>query len=181
MRIRYAIAGIALILAAWVIPVAFRHALDATPEVLLGEPAPPFQAVTLDGRDSLSLDDYRGRVVLLNLWATWCAPCREEMPAMQRLRMMIPDSAFAVVAVNVDSRETPRQIRAFADELDLTFDILHDESDFTATQYQVYGLPQSYLIDATGLLRVREFGAVHWDDSTHVGQVRELLAAAGSS
>ena len=177
MRMRYALAGIALILVAWTLPVAFRWAVSEPPDLRVGHPAPPFRAATLDGRDSVGLEDYRGRVVLLNLWATWCAPCRHEMPSMQRLRDMIDDDRFAIVAVDVDARETPRQIRAFADELRLTFDILHDRSDFTSTRYQAYGLPQSFLIDPGGVLRGREFGAVMWDDSTHVRAVRRLLAA----
>lgn len=180
MRIRYAVIGIALVFVAWSLPVAFRWALTEPGVLRVGQPAPPFRAVTLDTGDTLTLDDYRGGVVLLNLWATWCAPCRQEMPSMQRLLGVVDDDRFAIVAVDVDARETPRQIRAFAEELKLTFDILHDRSEFTSTRYQVYGLPQSFLIDPQGILRAREFGAVMWDDSTHVREIRQLLAGSAT-
>ena len=110
-----------------------------------------------------SLDAYRGSVVFLNFWATWCAPCRIEMPAMQALHERLADTAgFAMVAVNL--QEDVGRVRGFADELELSFRILLDSSGEIAATYGARTLPMSYIIDKDGAILARIIGTRSWDE-----------------
>ena len=128
------------------------------PIVAVGEPAPNFQAHTV-GADPVvrSLDDYAGQLVLLNVWATWCWPCQEEMPSIQRLHEEYGDRGLRVVAVSVDDPSQKDEILAFAEDFGLTFEILHDEAGDIMQTYQLLGLPESFLIDADGTIRDKSF------------------------
>ena len=125
------------------------------------------QAVGFDLQDlagtTQSLDSYRGSVVFLNFWATWCAPCRIEMPAMQALHERLADTAgFAMVAVNL--QEEVGRVRGFADELELSFQILLDSSGEIAATYGARTLPMSYVIDKDGSILARIIGIRSWDE-----------------
>ena len=120
------------------------------PEPLdVGAPAPPFTAMTLDGAETGSAD-LLGAPYLLNIWATWCAPCREEMPELQELHDTYADQGFQVVAVSVDTRGDRDQIVAFMEEFGLDFPIWHDPTWAIQDTYLLFGLPGSFLIDAEG-------------------------------
>ncbi|HXF91591.1 MAG TPA: TlpA disulfide reductase family protein [Nitrospiraceae bacterium] len=123
-------------------------------------PAPPFAMTTLDGRtvDSASL---RGKIVLVNFWATWCGPCKDEMPALQRLRRSLSDRRFEVLAVTAD-RE-PEAIRHFARTLNLEFPILLDETRDVSAAFGVRGLPTTVVIDRNGRWVGRAVGPREWD------------------
>ncbi len=125
------------------------------------------QAVGFDLQDlagtTHSLDSYRGSVVFLNFWATWCAPCRIEMPAMQALHERLADTAeFAMIAVNL--QEDAARVRGFADELELSFRILLDSSGEIAATYGARTLPMSYIIDKDGSILARIIGTRSWDE-----------------
>ena len=125
------------------------------------------QAVSFDLQDlagaTHSLDSYRGAVVFLNFWATWCAPCRTEMPAMQALHERLADTAgFAMVAVNL--QEDAGRVQGFADELELSFQILLDSSGEIAATYGARTLPMSYIIDKDGSILARIIGIRNWDE-----------------
>ncbi len=96
-------------------------------QVTTGVEAPDFSAVNLATGDSVTLADYRGEIVLLNLWATWCGPCRWEMPSMERLYRELGPAGLKIVAVSVD-QVSGEEVLDFANELELTFDVLHDRS-----------------------------------------------------
>jgi peroxiredoxin len=117
-------------------------------------PAPAFELADISGR-SISLDAYRGKVVLLNFWATWCGPCRLEMPAFQS-RYENYDDELAVIAVN--NGEDPKIVQTFIDELGLTFDVLLDPQTEVQRIYQVSGFPTTFIIDAEGIIRARHIG-----------------------
>ena len=166
----------AVVVAAWVGRDSYRP-------VIAGEVAPYFEALTLDG-EPVTLDDYRGKVVLLNVWATWCPPCREEMPSMQRLSEMIPDPDFEIVAVSVDSdlagalgwgSRIGGDVKAFAEEMGLTFTILHDSSGETADTYQAVALPESFVIGRDGVIYKKVAGGTLWDDEQYVALIERLL------
>jgi len=126
--------------------------------------------------ETKGIDDYRGDVVLLNIWATWCGPCREEMPSMQRLHERLGPQGLKVVAVSVDDPGSARRIRAFADELGLTFELLHDASKAIELAYQTTAVPESFVIGRDGTIRRRSIGAEAWDSETNVAQLERLLA-----
>ncbi len=142
----------------------------------VGSLAPNFSAVTLDSVPrTKTLGDYEGQVVLLNLWATWCAPCRVEMPSIQNLHDAFASRGLKVVAVSVDAGGTEQQIRAFTDSLGLTFEILHDSTGAIQRAYLTTGVPETVVIGRDGVIRKRVRGAVHWDSPANRALVEQLL------
>ena len=117
---------------------------------LIGSPAPAFQLSNLAGVEG-SLDQYRGKVVLLNFWATWCQPCTKEMPAMQAAYDALRDQGFVVLAIN--ELEDIQKVRDHIQEHQHTFVVLLDPDNHVANQYGVVGLPVSIFIDKTGHVR----------------------------
>jgi peroxiredoxin len=122
--------------------------------------APDFNLMSLDGR-SVRLRDLRGKLVLLNFWATWCAPCLHEMPSMERLYQTFKPTQFILLAVSMD-RQGAEVARPYADKLKLTFPILLDPASQVARQYGVRGLPTTYLIAPDGVLLGAVVGARDW-------------------
>ena len=139
-----------------------------------GSPAPDFHAIDLHTARPARLADYRGKVLLLNLWATWCQPCRIEMPAMERLSRRFTGTDFHVVAVSVD-KDDSTVVDAFAKQLGLTFDILHDQSGKIQDLYQTTGVPESFVIDRHGIIVKKVIGAVEWDSPVNDVLIRRLL------
>lgn len=127
---------------------------EALPVPSKDAPAPDFELSSLSG-EQIQLKDYRGRIVLLNFWATWCAPCRLEMPAFQSRSERFP-AELAVVAVN--NAEAPAEVQAFVDELGLTFEILLDPDAKIQRLYLVRGYPTTFLVDREGVIRVQHVG-----------------------
>lgn len=157
---------------------ALRHDLVT---VGVGSRAPDFAAVTLDPVPRRkTLAHYAGDVVLLNLWATWCAPCRVEMPSIQNLHDAYASRGLKVVAVSVDAGGTEQQIRAFTDSLGLTFEILHDSTGAIQRLYRTTGVPETVVIGRDGVIRKRVRGAVHWDSPANRALVEQLLARPAS-
>jgi cytochrome c biogenesis protein CcmG/thiol:disulfide interchange protein DsbE len=148
-------------------------------QVRPGSEAPDFKAVNLATGDSMSLADYRGEIVLLNLWATWCSPCRWEMPSMERLHDELGPEGLKIVAVSVD-QVGGDEVMAFANELELTFDILHDRSGQIEIDYQTTGLPETVILDRDGVIVHKAIGPVEWDDPVHKARFRRLLGVAES-
>ena len=121
--------------------------------------APPLELHDLDGA-AHRLADYRGKTVLVNFWATWCAPCREEMPSIERLRRSLEDKPFAVLAVNVG--EGARVARPFVDAMPARFTWLLDRDTRTAKAWRARVLPASYLVGPDGAIRYSALGALDW-------------------
>ncbi len=112
--------------------------------------APDWALESLDG-DRLTLSGLRGQVVVLNFWATWCPPCRNEMPAIEEVYRTYRDQGLAVMAINV--QEAEQQTRAFVDEMGLTFPVLPDRDGSVSTIYRVTSLPTTFVIDRAGTIR----------------------------
>lgn len=140
-----------------------------------GEPARAYAAATLEG-DTVSLESLRGNVVLLNLWATWCAPCREETPYLQEIYEDHRDQGFDVVGVSMDTRNQTDAIRMFIDEFDVTYTILHDPAMRGMDLYQALGLPATFLIDREGTLRWLRFGPIPEGDQEFLTALETVLA-----
>jgi cytochrome c biogenesis protein CcmG/thiol:disulfide interchange protein DsbE len=146
----------------------------------VGARAADFAAMTLDSTPrTRTLADYSGSVVLLNIWATWCGPCRVEMPSIQNLHESYAPRGLKVVAVSVDRGGLEDQIRAFADSLGLTFEILHDSAGAIQQAYHTSGIPETVVIGRDGVIRKRVSGAIHWDSPANRALVEQLLAPAG--
>jgi peroxiredoxin len=150
--------------------------------VVPGRPAPEFAAFDLEGNPR-TLEDYRGKVLLLNIWATWCPPCQQEMPSMQRLREAVPDEDFAILAVSIDAPLGERDLfgreggnlKIFAETMGLTFRILHDPKGKIQETYQTTGVPESFVIDRHGLIKKKVAGPTEWDAEANVELIRRLL------
>jgi cytochrome c biogenesis protein CcmG/thiol:disulfide interchange protein DsbE len=115
-----------------------------------GFTAPDLTLQTLDG-ETVTLSDLRGQAVLINFWASWCPPCRNEMPAIQQVYEEYRDEGFTVVAVNSQEQET--RVVAFAEPLGLTFPILIDRDGSVFDRYQVAALPTTFFVDRAGVIR----------------------------
>jgi peroxiredoxin len=142
--------------------------LPVAPEV--GALAPDFALQTPEG-ETLTLSDFRGQPVLVNYWATWCGPCRVEMPAIQAAYEAHKDDGFVVLAVNHTSTDSVPNIIEFREELDLKFPILVDEGSDVNKAYAVRAYPSSFFVDENGLIQ-----AVHFGPITE-GQLNENLDA----
>jgi cytochrome c biogenesis protein CcmG, thiol:disulfide interchange protein DsbE len=142
----------------------------------VGSRAPQFHAVALPGGAPKTIADYRGKVVLLNIWATWCPPCRVEMPSMERLHRKLAGTDFRLVAVSVDEDDST-VVKRFAKDLGLTFEILHDKSGAIRQIYQTTGVPESFVIDRDGVIVKKVIGAADWESPANENLIRRLLNA----
>ena len=142
------------------------------------EPRRPVPEITfLDGQgEEVTLDDFRGKVVVLNLWATWCAPCRREMPALDRLQAEHGDDGLAVVALSQDRGEALDKIRTFYDEEGVeTLAIYRDPSARSARELKAPGLPTTIVIDRQGREVGRVLGDAEWDGPQAIELLQALL------
>jgi peroxiredoxin len=137
------------------------------------KPAHDFTLPDLHGA-RISLKQYRGKLVFLNFWATWCIPCREEMPAMEQLHQTFQSQGLAILAV--DLKESPEKVKAFFDQHGLSFTALLDESGSVSRDYAVMGLPTTYLIGRDGTLLARGVGGRDWTRGEGKDLIRGLLA-----
>ena len=143
--------------------------------VEVGARAPDFEVYDLARGDSLRIrEHYKGTVTLVNIWATWCIPCKIEMPALQRAYDSLGASGFKIAAVSIDV-DAPEAVRQFTDDLHLTFDILQDKSGRIQEAYQTTGVPESFLLDRSGTIVRRVIGAHEWDSPLNLALIRRLL------
>ncbi len=141
--------------------------------VVAGTQAIDFTLPDLDGRE-VSLKDYRGKVVFLNFWATWCKPCEDEMPSMQSLYNALKDKPFEILAVSVDS-EGPEVVRKFVERYNLTFPVLHDRRGRVKEEYKTTGVPETFIIDQNGVIAEKIWGPRDWSNHTNIGVILDLL------
>ena len=144
--------------------------------VAVGSRAPQFTATDLASGRVTTLADFRGTVVLLNVWATWCQPCRVEMPSLERLHRRLGGADFRVVAVSVDE-QGPDVVAKFAQDLGLSFEILHDRSGAIQRLYQTTGVPESFVIDRDGVIIKKVIGPAEWDGPVNETVIRRLIDA----
>jgi peroxiredoxin len=147
--------------------------------VAVGSQAPDFKAVSVDGtKRTKTLADYKGKVVLLNVWATWCEPCRVEMPSIERLHREFGPKGLSVVAVSVDDPGAETRIVDFTKELGLSFEVLHDPDQGITRAYQITGYPETFVIARDGTIRKKVIAAADWSSDANRALVRELLGIA---
>lgn len=156
-----------------VLPVWGQH---PAPEV--DHVAPDFTLPDLDG-NATSLSNYKGKVVLLNFWATWCPPCRLEMPTMEKAYRKYRDNGFEVVAVSVDAGPKSA-VKHFLQELGLSFQVLLDPDMETLRAFRGFSLPTTVVIDRQGLIRSREMGYRDWSDAESSKLLQRLINEGSS-
>ena len=142
------------------------------PVASVGNPAPDFDTVDLKG-DVWSLSKLKGQVVFLNFWATWCPPCREEMPSMERLYAKLPKEKFEMIALF--NKDDPAAVKNFVTKLGITFPILSDEYNFAGTKYGLTGLPETFIIDKQGVIQEKYIGPVEWDSPEIVDMLMKYI------
>jgi peroxiredoxin len=135
-------------------------------------PTPDFSLTDPEGK-KISLKDFRGKTIFLNFWATWCEPCREEMPAMEKLYQEHKNNNFVVLAINVKDRR--QEALAFVKELKLTYPIAFDPNAEVASLYGAWGLPTTYLIGPKGEGLARGWGPAEWYGPAARNLIKELL------
>ena len=135
-----------------------------------GGPTPALRLPDLEGRLH-ALEDYRGKVVLINFWATWCEPCREEMPSIERLRASLAGRPFAVLAVNLAEPES--RVRGYLNRVALDFPVLLDQDRTASRAWKARYLPATFIVDPDGRVRYSYFGELDWSRDS----VRNAIAA----
>ena len=144
--------------------------------VELGSKAPDFTAYTIDSvPKKKTLADYRGQVVMLNVWATWCLPCRVEMPSIEALHKDYGPKGLKIVAVSIDDPGTESTIRAFAKQYGLTFEILHDAQGKITGAYDISGYPETFIVGKDGVIRKKLMQATDWNAPDARALVDRLL------
>ena len=146
----------------------------------VGARAPDFSVTTLDTVPKRkTLKDYRGDVVMINIWATWCAPCRIEMPGIEQLHRAYGAKGLRILAVSVDEPGSEPQIRSFAEQYGLSFEVLHDpggQQGKVSRDYQIMGYPETIIIGRDGIIRKKLLGAHDWNSAENRALIESLLA-----
>lgn len=138
----------------------------------MNEPAPDFTLKSRSG-ENLRLEDFRGQVVMLNFWASWCGPCRQEMPLMDDIHERYKDLGFTVLAVNVD--ENRDEALRFLDKVPVSYPILYDPESQVSEQYNVQAMPTTLMIDRNGNARFVHYGYKPGYEDDYEAQIRQLV------
>ena len=162
MKLRY------LLPAIFVIGCARENKPEAQPaadRVEVGQPAPAYAATSMQGQP-VSLAELKGKVVLMNVWATWCGPCRKEIPELRALHSAYKDKGVEIIGVSVDSDGSDDAIRDFLKEFKMDYTIWRDPNETVQATFRMAGVPTTFVIDKQGVLRWRSTGAIEPADST---------------
>lgn len=136
-------------------------------------PTPPLKLTDLNGKTH-DLKDYKGQIVLVQFWATYCTPCRKEMPSMNNMMKKMADVPFKILAV--DMGETKEEVAQFVNEVKPEFSILMDESGKSIADWRVFAAPSNFIIDPQGKIRYTLFGGVEWDSDELINKLKSLAA-----
>ena len=150
------------------------------PVLRSGSIAPGF-SLPVAGGTEVALASLRGRVVFVNFWATWCAPCREEAPSLERLYRTLHAEGLEVLGISIDASADDEAVLAFAREFELTFPIPRDAQKHVYAAYRVSGVPETFLVDRAGRVLERFVGPQDWDDPRYARAIRKALAAGQSA
>lgn len=138
----------------------------------VGKTAPDFTLVDRQGK-SWTLSELKGQVVFLNFWATWCAPCREEMPSMQELHEKLPKDSFKMLAIL--NKDEPALADSFASKLGLTMPILDDQANTVGVQYGLTGLPETFIINKKGIIVRKFIGPAQWNIPRYTQMLKQFI------
>ena len=138
------------------------------------EAAPDFTLKSLQG-ENLRLDEYKGQVVLINFWATWCGPCRQELPLLDRLHQRYQDAGFAGLGINAEGVEKADEAQAMVSKAGVTFPVLVDEGQQVSELYALEAMPTSVVVDRDGVVRYVHLGYKPGDESKYLEVVKQLI------
>lgn len=141
-------------------------------QVYKAKPLPPFELADLDG-ETHALEDYEGRVLLINFWASWCAPCVRELPSLARLEQQLSKEPFALLAINL--AEEADVLKAFLAQHPLAVTVLSDADGTVAREWGLFAYPTSFLLDVAGDIRQVAYGELQWDLPETVAVIKSLL------
>lgn len=148
----------------------------ASGRVAIGAPAPAYATTSLDG-DSVSLAGQRGKVVLLNVWATWCHPCRDEIPELRQIHARYRDRGLELIGVSVDTEGSDDAIRDFMRDFQMAYPVWRDPAERVSAQFLVLGVPATFLIDRQGVLRWRKTGPILPNDTSLTAAIERAVGA----
>jgi cytochrome c biogenesis protein CcmG, thiol:disulfide interchange protein DsbE len=143
--------------------------------VTIGSEAPDFRAKVLGANQYKSMADYKGQVVLLNVWATWCPPCKAELPSLEKLYKEYGPKGLKLVAVSIDDYVSEDSIQKFANSFGLTFEMLHDSTHAIERVYQTTGYPETFVIGPEGTIRKKWIGPDDWNSQGNRALIAQLL------
>ena len=156
----------------WLAPLMVALVAGSAGAVDVKEEAPDFTLKSLDG-SNMRLEEYRGQVVLINFWASWCGPCRQEMPLLDRLHHRYEDTGFAVLGVNVEGESAPAQ--DIVDKTNVTFPIVIDDGQKVSEMYNLEAMPSTFVVDRDGVVRYIHRGYKPGDEAKYVEVVKQLI------
>ena len=180
-RQQWAIVAGIVALAGGGVTVALHVMRDQLFPVDAGSRAPDFQARPIGSRQMKSLADYRGKVVLLNVWATWCEPCQAELPSLEKLYQEYGPKGLHILAVSEDDFVSDDSIRSYAKHFGMTFEILVDSTHALERIYQTTGYPETFVIGPEGTIRRKWIGADVWTSQGNRALIAQLLGLAPPS
>jgi peroxiredoxin len=157
-----------LILSLFSLPLFAGQSMTAIPGKIA---APDFELIDTDG-NTHRLSDYRGKTVIINFWATWCPPCREEIPSMNRAYEVLADENVEILAINMGENEDT--IFIFTADYPADFPLLLDQDGAVIAEWPVKGLPTTYVVAPDGSIAYRAIGGREWDDPVFLEQIRAL-------
>ncbi len=147
----------------------------------VGDDAPAFTATLLDTGEQVSLADYRGDVLLVNIWATYCAPCRFETPYLVSVFEEYSDRGFQVVGITVDSNNSIAAVKRFLEEMEVSYEILLDPDMISTDVFAAIGLPATFILDRDGVIRFMQYGPILEDDPAFLKTLDEILSREAQS
>jgi cytochrome c biogenesis protein CcmG/thiol:disulfide interchange protein DsbE len=174
-RQQWSVVGVIVLLLAVVLGAASHFMKDDLFPVNVGSVAPDFRAKELGTSNYKTLADYKGKAVLLNIWATWCEPCKAEIPSLEKLYKIYGDSGLKLVAVSIDDGVSEDSIKAYAKNFGISFEILHDPTHEIERVYQTTGYPETFVIGPEGTIRKKWIGPDDWTSQGNRALVAQLL------
>jgi cytochrome c biogenesis protein CcmG/thiol:disulfide interchange protein DsbE len=149
---------------------------SSSERVEVGQPVPAYAALSVAG-DSVTLASRRGKVVLFNVWATWCHPCRAEIPELVALNKRFGARGLEIIGVSIDAAGADADVRGFMKDFAMDYTIWFDPADRVSTRFLLVGVPTTFLIDRDGVMRWRKTGPVAPGDTTLSSAIERLLGS----
>lgn len=177
-RQQWTVVGVIVAVLATVMTLAARSMKDDLFPVQAGSQAPEFKARVLGSQATKTMADYKGHVVLLNVWATYCEPCKVEMPSLAKLQQTYGDSGLKIVAVEIDNAVSDDSVKKFMKAYGINFEVLRETSGAIEKTYQTTGIPETFIIGKEGTIRRKWVGADDWSSQGNRALIAQLLGLA---